>query len=481
MVGAGHRRPGGRGRAAATPARCDGRGARQGGRACPPPDGSQLGRGALRAVLRARVGQGPAGGRRSRAAWSGTAPSAACPSTAAARSSSPPRPRRSAALADARAARRGQRRARSSASGRGRLHELEPHVRGDAALFVPGTAITDYGAVARALADDLVRRAAASCAPAGGGSCDAGATEDGPCELGLGERSVRTRWFVNCAGLHSDRVARLAGAVGADGDVSIVPFRGEYHELAPGARGLVRQPRVPGARSPLAVPGGAHDPDGRRVGARGPQRGARPGARGVPRRCGSAADLRRAGGRAGAVAARRLATGAPAREELARSRSERLLLRDVQRLLPEVGSRTTWSAPAPASGPRRSPRTGRCSTTSPSHDHPGACTWSTRRHRRPPRRSRSPSVVADQLDGLIDRDGLTDAERRTTGGGSSARAHCVTGGSRVRHLFPDRSGCGLRPQWRPWRSGPARRCGRAAGRSAARRPWRRRGPRTCWC
>jgi L-2-hydroxyglutarate oxidase len=36
--------------------------------------------------------------------------------------------------------------------------------------------------------------------------------------------------LVNCAGLHADRVARLAGV---DPQVRIVPFRGEYYELKP--------------------------------------------------------------------------------------------------------------------------------------------------------------------------------------------------------------------------------------------------------
>jgi L-2-hydroxyglutarate oxidase len=42
--------------------------------------------------------------------------------------------------------------------------------------------------------------------------------------------------LVNCAGLHADRIARLAGA---DPQVRIVPFRGEYYELKPERRGLV--------------------------------------------------------------------------------------------------------------------------------------------------------------------------------------------------------------------------------------------------
>jgi len=43
-------------------------------------------------------------------------------------------------------------------------------------------------------------------------------------------RVVTATYLVNCAGLHSDTVARLAGAVV---DVQIVPFRGEYYMLRP--------------------------------------------------------------------------------------------------------------------------------------------------------------------------------------------------------------------------------------------------------
>jgi L-2-hydroxyglutarate oxidase len=47
----------------------------------------------------------------------------------------------------------------------------------------------------------------------------------------------RADQFVNCAGLHSDRLARLAGL---DPDVRIIPFRGEYYELTPEASYLVK-------------------------------------------------------------------------------------------------------------------------------------------------------------------------------------------------------------------------------------------------
>ena len=54
-------------------------------------------------------------------------------------------------------------------------------------------------------------------------------------ETPMGE--FRARRVINCAGLHSDRVVRLAGAAPT---AKIVPFRGEYYQLQPEVRGLVR-------------------------------------------------------------------------------------------------------------------------------------------------------------------------------------------------------------------------------------------------
>jgi L-2-hydroxyglutarate oxidase len=45
------------------------------------------------------------------------------------------------------------------------------------------------------------------------------------------------KFLINCAGLYSDRITRLAGK---EPNVKIVPFRGEYYELAPGKRHLVK-------------------------------------------------------------------------------------------------------------------------------------------------------------------------------------------------------------------------------------------------
>ena len=117
--------------------------------------------------------------------------------------------------------------------GRQELAELEPHVRGVAALHSPHTAVVDFGAVTRRLAAD----AAAHGAEIRTGVPVRGITQDGAgVAVDAGGERLTFDDLVICGGLHSDRLARLAGH---DGDPRVVPFRGEYYELAPGRRDLV--------------------------------------------------------------------------------------------------------------------------------------------------------------------------------------------------------------------------------------------------
>jgi L-2-hydroxyglutarate oxidase len=126
------------------------------------------------------------------------------------------------------------------------MREIEPHVHGVAALHVQETGIVDYPAVAAAFArlieqaGSLVRTATKflGCRREPGGLV--ADTTAGP---------LRARLLVNCAGLDSDRVARLCGV---EPGVQIVPFRGEYYQLKPHAAHLCRHliypvpdPRLP--------------------------------------------------------------------------------------------------------------------------------------------------------------------------------------------------------------------------------------------
>jgi (S)-2-hydroxyglutarate dehydrogenase len=113
--------------------------------------------------------------------------------------------------------------------------EYEPEVSCVAALRVESTGIIDYPGVCAALvrlleesgADLRLNTAALAIRPG----------RTGGVEVATAAGVIRADALVNCAGLHSDRVARLAGLTPS---ARIVPFRGEYYELRPERRHLVR-------------------------------------------------------------------------------------------------------------------------------------------------------------------------------------------------------------------------------------------------
>ncbi len=126
------------------------------------------------------------------------------------------------------------------------LREHEPHCGGIAALLVPDAGVVDFAKVTQALGD-VVREQ--------GGEVFVGSEV-----VGVHRRSDRVviqttrgdlecKLLINCAGLQSDRVARMCGL---RPDCRIIPFRGEYYELVEGRRELVRtmiypvpDPRLP--------------------------------------------------------------------------------------------------------------------------------------------------------------------------------------------------------------------------------------------
>ncbi|GIG85324.1 L-2-hydroxyglutarate oxidase [Plantactinospora endophytica] len=112
--------------------------------------------------------------------------------------------------------------------------EYEPHVAAVAALRVASTGIVDFGAVCRRLAELLAENGAEL-------RLDTMVTgihgRPGGVTVSTSAGELTGDVLVNCAGLHADRIARLAGI---DPPARIVPFRGEYHELVPERRKLVR-------------------------------------------------------------------------------------------------------------------------------------------------------------------------------------------------------------------------------------------------
>lgn len=114
------------------------------------------------------------------------------------------------------------------------IPEYEPHARGVAALHVPETGIVDYAAVTKAYAEEVLRAGGTLETAARVHACHR-RNDELVVETARGE--VHCRALINCAGLYSDRVARLCGVNPAS---QIVPFRGEYYELVPERHDLVR-------------------------------------------------------------------------------------------------------------------------------------------------------------------------------------------------------------------------------------------------
>ena len=117
---------------------------------------------------------------------------------------------------------------------RERLLELEPHTAGIKAVHVPEAGIVNYRAVSHKLAELIqVRGSEVRC-----GARVVSVKENGQqiaVETAAGEFTAD--YLVTCAGLQSDRVAKLTGF---HPEAKIVPFRGEYFELKPAAQYLCR-------------------------------------------------------------------------------------------------------------------------------------------------------------------------------------------------------------------------------------------------
>jgi (S)-2-hydroxyglutarate dehydrogenase len=109
----------------------------------------------------------------------------------------------------------------------------EPHVEALEAMWVSTTGIADYKSVCRVFAEQII---------VSGGEVRLNTEVTSVQSIGNGQRVITSQgeieaaFVVNCAGLYSDRLTRAAGA---DPTAQIVPFRGEYFELAPHRRHLV--------------------------------------------------------------------------------------------------------------------------------------------------------------------------------------------------------------------------------------------------
>jgi L-2-hydroxyglutarate oxidase len=114
------------------------------------------------------------------------------------------------------------------------LRSREPAIAGVGALFIPATGIVDYQLICQVLARKITQS---------GGQVVYGARVDRIEETAsqivvhaVGQ-AYQARWLVACAGLQSDRIAKLGGL---SVDFQIVPFRGEYYRLPASHRDIVK-------------------------------------------------------------------------------------------------------------------------------------------------------------------------------------------------------------------------------------------------
>ncbi len=215
----------------------------------------------------------------------------------------------------------------------------EPHLAAIAALHVGSTGIIDFAEVARAIAADIQ--------DAGGEIRTATIVHSIRSDrhhrvLETDSGELRAATVINCAGLQSDLVARASGL---DPGARIVGFRGEYHELAPHARHLVRglvypvpDPEFPflGVHLTRGIDGSVH------AGPNAVLALSREGYRWRDVSPGELLGLARHRGFR-ALARRHLGSGV---EEMKRSLWRPLFVRELQRLVPELSGEDLVRSPA---------------------------------------------------------------------------------------------------------------------------------------
>ena len=118
------------------------------------------------------------------------------------------------------------------------VREVEPYCVARSGLLVRSTGVVDFGKVADALGVELAER---DVDVRLGARVVGGAATGARVHLEFESNgSLDADVVVNCAGLQSDRVAIMLGGPEVTGGLCIVPFRGEYFDVAPSKHHTVR-------------------------------------------------------------------------------------------------------------------------------------------------------------------------------------------------------------------------------------------------
>jgi L-2-hydroxyglutarate oxidase len=114
------------------------------------------------------------------------------------------------------------------------LKEYEPHVTGLAGIFVPQTGIVDYKVVATKYAEIILKKGGEIIFEERVAAIKSAHAET---QVITTKANYQTKLVVNCAGLYSDKIARLTSQ---NINLKIIPFRGEYYKLKKEKESLVK-------------------------------------------------------------------------------------------------------------------------------------------------------------------------------------------------------------------------------------------------
>jgi (S)-2-hydroxyglutarate dehydrogenase len=113
------------------------------------------------------------------------------------------------------------------------IKEIEPYCSGISGIFVPQTGIINYTDVSKKYRDIFLEH---------GGELKLGhkvigiKQQDGVNYIETNVSTFQSKWVINCAGLYSDKIAKLTDDV----DLQIIPFRGEYYDIKKEKQYLVK-------------------------------------------------------------------------------------------------------------------------------------------------------------------------------------------------------------------------------------------------
>ncbi|WP_348260863.1 L-2-hydroxyglutarate oxidase [Telmatobacter sp. DSM 110680] len=113
------------------------------------------------------------------------------------------------------------------------IREIEPHASGIAGIRVPQEGIVDFSAVANTLTTEIKKLGGEVLFSSEVLKLD----DKNGWRIQTNRGDYEAEYLINCAGLHCDRVSRLAGNRDS---TRIVPFRGEYFKLREDRQHLVR-------------------------------------------------------------------------------------------------------------------------------------------------------------------------------------------------------------------------------------------------